>query len=233
MLKRDSFAISGTTLPLVAWGEFADVQYGDQFTNGHQEVIPSGTEVFEVTQAQLELLSYDANVGLIVEPDLFQVHSSQARFLGLPTSDPGGTNHLWNSNNNLVLSGYTDTGSVTGTWEPTVANFSDASGNDGTYTKTGDVVVLRGNARPSSTSGTIRIQNLPFSANNNYYGNYFGLDIDGDNQLGVCRVTGNPATITVHNATGGSLVGSDFSTGSTVGTDVGIIRFSITYRTDD
>ena len=103
VLKRGSFVVSGTTLPLVAWGEFADVDYGDQFTNGHQEVIPSGTQVFEVTEAQLELLSYDANVGLIVEPDLFQVHTSQVRLLDLPTSDPGGEGFL-----------YTQTGSELG-----------------------------------------------------------------------------------------------------------------------
>ena len=95
VFRRFNLIIGAFTLPYFAWGSFLGVEYGNQFTNGQPAIIPSGTEYFEVTEAQLELQSYDANIGLIVEPDLTQVHTSQVRLVDLPTASPGGTGFLY------------------------------------------------------------------------------------------------------------------------------------------
>ena len=84
------------TLKLLAWGSLGGFTYGDQFTNGIPEIIPAGTEFRSVpSSSNLELRGFDAQIGLIVEPDLFQVHNDQVRFLGLPDlTNPTGTENL-------------------------------------------------------------------------------------------------------------------------------------------
>ena len=62
----------------------------DEFTNGQQEIIPSGTNLrYVATSADLTEVSFDASIGLIAEPDLVQIHAPTVRMLDIPTdTDP-------------------------------------------------------------------------------------------------------------------------------------------------
>ena len=62
----------------------------DEFTNGQQEIIPSGTNLRYVESSDdLTEVSFDASIGLIAEPDLVQIHAPTVRMLDIPTdTDP-------------------------------------------------------------------------------------------------------------------------------------------------
>ena len=70
----------------MVWAGFGDTE----FTNGQQEIIPSGTNMRMVSSSDdLTEVSFDASIGLIAEPDLVQIHAPTVRMLDIPTdTDP-------------------------------------------------------------------------------------------------------------------------------------------------
>ena len=71
---------------VLAWRSFGS----DEFTNGQQEIIPSGTNLrYVAASTDLTEVSFDASIGLIAEPDLVQIHAPTVRMLDIPTdTDP-------------------------------------------------------------------------------------------------------------------------------------------------
>lgn len=82
------------------------------FSNGVRETIPSGTtfnlypNTLTDTDGTLVLTSFDGERVFTLQRDSMMINKDDIRITDLPTEDPQHTGGLWNSNNQLVLSGF-------------------------------------------------------------------------------------------------------------------------------
>ncbi len=219
--------------PAIGWGELLGVQYGDQFTNGVLETIPSGTNVrLAGDPTNFRLVNTDSELLAAFQADNAMILHNDFRTPNLPTTDPQITGAQWRHNNNIVISGFDTTSNDlrTGTWVPVPDNADFAAFENITaqWTKRGNRVFAWAEFDIPSTStdtSAIQMTGLPFveasrgsiggTANN---GRSSGFIVDRNTNAGDFKLLRA-------NNTGGGGSGYDDQAGNT-------IRVQIEYQTN-